>query len=271
VDGDRPTHGQKVLQTRSPGSNPFPNPIPGSVGVQLWSFDLDADLIGAPSGEAFARDELERAGRFRFGRDRRRYLAGRARLRALLGSYVGEEPGRLHFSYGRHGKPALDNDRSVRFNLTHCGSRAVLALARGCEIGVDIELVRPDFAEENIAEHFFSMTEVSWLRHLPPDQQRQAFFECWTRKESFLKAKGGGLSIPLHAFDVAFGPGRTAELLRSDLDPTDTERWRIIDISDDVPGYVAAVAVDSGGRPVTIQIYGESDQAGVGDTMVTGR
>jgi len=146
----------------------------------------------------------------------------------------------------------------VRFNLAHSEGNALLAISEDHELGVDLERIRPQFADEHIAEHFFSETEVKALRMMPVSEQEQAFFECWTRKEAFLKAKGGGLSVPLDTFVVAFGPGRAAALLRSDLDPTDTERWKVIDVSDPLPGHVAAIVVDAGNLPVSLKTYPEA-------------
>jgi 4'-phosphopantetheinyl transferase len=149
------------------------------------------------------------------------------------------------------------DDASIRFNLAHSEGNALLAVSMGHELGVDLERVRPEFADDHIAEHFFSRSEVEVLRRLPVSQQEQAFFECWTRKEAFLKAKGGGLSVPLDKFVVSFGPGQTAELLHSQLDPTDTTRWKMQDVSGLLPGHVAAIVVDAGNLPVLLEAYPE--------------
>ena len=209
-------------------------------------------------GELLSPDERTRAQRFRFRRDENRYVIGRAKLRRILAVYTGSAPGDIRFAYGEQGKPELVDHPRVRFNLAHSEGNALLAISEDHELGVDLERIRPQFADEHIAEHFFSETEVKVLRMMPDSQQEQAFFECWTRKEAFLKAKGGGLSVPLDRFVVAFGPGHAAALLRSDLDPTDTERWRVVDVSDLLPGHVAAIVVDAGKLPVLLKTYPET-------------
>lgn len=226
---------------------------PDPVTVGLWAFSLTEGAIplGA-SEEVLAPDEIARADRFRFRRDRTRYVVGRARLRMILAEHVGAAPAAVRFRYGPQGKPELVGDHLLQFNLAHSADSALLAVARGHVVGVDIEQLRSGFADEQIAEQFFSPAETSALRSLPASEQEVAFFECWTRKEAFLKGKGGGLSVPLHAFAVAFGPGRPARLLRSGLHPGDTERWKMEDVSHVCAGHVAALAVETGGRPLEL-------------------
>ena len=196
-----------------------------------------------------SQDELDRAARFRFRLDRDRFVNGRVSLRILLAREVGGTPSELSFSYNPEGKPYLDGGRGPCFNLSNSGGLAVVALARR-SVGIDIEEVRPGFADDQIAERFFSVAEVAQLRALPDESQERAFFECWTRKEALLKAKGGGLSLPLDSFDVAFGPDRTPAVLRSDLDPDDPEEWNLSELSHLFPGYVGAVAYRVDDDPV---------------------
>jgi len=229
------------------------------VAVDLWPFSIDPRSVSVnPAyGELLSPDERTRAQRFRFRRDENRYVIGRAKLRLILAVYTGSAPGDIRFAYGEQGKPELVDHPRVRFNLANSEGNALVAISVDHELGVDLERIRPQFADEHIAEHFFSETEVKVLRMLPNSQQEQAFFECWTRKEAFLKAKGGGLSVPLDMFVVAFGPGQAAALLRSDLDPTDTDRWKVMDVSGLLPGHVAAIVVNAGKLPVFLKTYPE--------------
>jgi 4'-phosphopantetheinyl transferase len=216
--------------------------------VHVWQSGLKP---GPEAVERFAErlspDEQVRADRFHFDKDRHAYIAARGILRTLLGTYLDAPPESLVFSYGSRGKPALGADFSnggIRFNVSHSGKLALYAFALDREIGVDIERIRPDFGGVKIARRFFSTSEVSALLALPAEKQTRAFFDCWTRKEAFIKALGEGLYFPLDAFDVAFEPGKPAELLATRPDAREAERWSIRGISVP-PEYAAAVAVES--------------------------
>jgi 4'-phosphopantetheinyl transferase len=111
------------------------------------------------------------------------------------------------------------------------------------ELGVDLEYQRPVREAERIAERFFSPRENRAFRELPASCRQEAFFRCWTRKEAYIKARGGGLSIPLHGFDVSLRPGEPARLLSTSWDPEESSRWSLGDIPT-VPGYEAAVAIE---------------------------
>src|SRR5207247_6698768 len=129
----------------------------------------------------------------------------------------------------------------VRFSISHSHDAALFAVAKGSNVGVDIERIRPRFANEQIAEKFFSESEVKALRALPAELQPEGFFNCWTRKEAYIKARGEGLSLPLRDFDVSLKPGELARLLRH-AQPPELARWTLQALS--VPaGYVAAIAV----------------------------
>jgi 4'-phosphopantetheinyl transferase len=197
-----------------------------------------------------AGDEQRRADRFRFERDRARYIVGRALLRGLLAGYLGTSPAELEFEYGEFDKPALRSGPS--FNLSHAGSLVLFAFSGEGEIGVDVELDDANLASERIAERFFSPSEVSVL---PVDQQPLAFLACWTRKEAFIKARGDGLSLPLDSFDVSLVPNAPAALLRTAWCSEEARHWHIEDVSDRGEGYVAALALRSEGwRVVERQI-----------------
>jgi len=194
-------------------------------------------------------DERARARRFRFPRDRDRFIVARGVLRAILGRYLGVDPGRLRFRYSPYGKPALAGpfeDEGIRFNLAHSQGIALYAVSRGREVGIDVEYVRADLADERIAERFFSPREVATLRAVPAEQRREAFFHCWTRKEAYVKARGEGLSLPLDQFDVSLAPGEPAALLSTPGDPPEVTRWSLQALNPG-PGYVAALAVEGNG------------------------
>jgi 4'-phosphopantetheinyl transferase len=207
--------------------------------IHVWRASLDCDETLVSKLEAtLASVEKARADRFVFQRDRNAFIAARGILRELLGRYVNRDAAHLEFDYGAQGKPSLRAESSqklVRFNVSHSHGMALLAFALDRHVGVDVELIRPDFAGERIAERFFSPQEVAELRSLPPTLQDEAFFLCWTRKEAYIKARGEGLQIPLTSFHVSLTPGKP-ELVQA----ADSSRWSLRSLRPG-PRYVGAV------------------------------
>jgi 4'-phosphopantetheinyl transferase len=122
--------------------------------------------------------------------------------------------------------------------LSHAGSLALFAIARNREVGVDLERIKPNLAEADIAGKFFSRNEATRLRSLPPNSQLRAFFNCWTRKEAYVKARGGGLQIPLDSFEVTIAPDEQVALLGDGA-----LGWSLHALTLD-PDFVGAVAVE---------------------------
>jgi 4'-phosphopantetheinyl transferase len=217
--------------------------------VHLWRVDLAAV---APAEERWkqilSEDERERAARFHFPRDREYFTATRALLRMILGSYAGCDPRQPVFRYSDKDKPSLSSDcgNQVEFNVSHSGTTALLAFARGRALGVDVERIREDFDHEAIARRFFSVHEARQLAALAPSERYYGFFRCWTRKESYIKAIGTGLSLPLDQFDVSLKPGDANALLSTRPDSTEAARWSLQDIPAG-DGYVAALCVQGHG------------------------
>src|ERR1051326_1991505 len=170
-------------------------------------------------------------------------------IRARPGAFH-REAGDIQFGYGANGKPyfADETHRWLRFNLSHSHGVALYAISAEREIGIDVEYVRrvPDVDVENI----FSASEIAALKALPESVRPRAFFACWTRKEAYIKARGGGLSIPLKSFSVSLSPGEPAALL--DASPPAFSRWSLREIAVD-PRYAAAVAVE--GSPSRIRYW----------------
>ncbi len=217
--------------------------------VHVWALALD-EAASAPERwwASLSLAERERAERFRFERDRRRFVAAHGQLRALLGRYCGRPAAAITFTYNAYGKPALP-DAPLSFNLSHSGEVALIAVAAAGRLGVDIEAAQADLAGLAIAEQFFSSAEVAALRGLPEAERVSAFFNCWTRKEAFVKARGEGLSFPLKAFDVSLAPGAPAALLHTRPDPAEAARWTLTALTP-AEGYVAALAADFRPRPL---------------------
>jgi 4'-phosphopantetheinyl transferase len=188
--------------------------------------------------------ERARAQCFIFDDDRRRFIVAHAFMRIVLGRYLGCEPQVIAYELGRHGKPTLAHPMSqLRFNLSHAGERALFAVSHDRDVGVDIERDR-SLEVLQLAERFFAVNELNALRPLSEDAQRSAFFRCWVRKESFIKALGDGLSFPLNGFEVSVteDDGEQA-LLACTVAPQEVHRWRIRTVPSEM-GYSAAVTAN---------------------------
>jgi len=214
--------------------------------VHVWRSALDWSPATLDEAMALlADDEVARARRYQFPRDRRRFVAARAFLRRTLAGYLAADPAQLTFTYGEFGKPELLlpglATRTVEFNLSHAGDLALLAITRGRRVGVDVERVEhlPDLPA--VAQRFFSSRENAALNEIPAAQKVFGFYCCWTRKEAFLKALGDGLAHALDAFDVSLDDA--PRVLRVHDDPDAGSKWTLCHL-DPEPGYVAALALE---------------------------
>ena len=229
---------------RSPGSGLELGP--GEVHV--WSIRLDPPPEQVESlGRSLAADEWERARRFRFDKHRRQYVVGRGALRTLLAAYLGTRPEAVSFSYGPRGKPFLAPpfDRGLQFNLSNSDELALAGFVRGREIGVDVEFLRRMTDCEEIAERFFSESERRVLRTIPFPAKQEAFFNCWTRKEAYLKAVGEGLAAPLDSFDVTLALGEPPRMLTLNGDAGRAAPWFFHHLRP-AEEYLGAVAIEGG-------------------------
>lgn len=210
--------------------------------LDIVSYSLDVADSELRRLTAFlSAEECLRAAQFRFRRSRRRFVVGRGRLREILGQRTCRDPHSLRFAYGPNGKPELA-DSSVRFNLSHCEGVALLAVTCGRDVGVDVERLRPVADLELVAERFFSSLEVRALRALPTAKRDAAFLRCWTRKEAYVKAVGGGLSMGLRDFAVSLHDGEPAGIVWA-AEPSEARRWSVSDLSTYVPRHLAALVV----------------------------
>jgi len=210
--------------------------------VHVFSAPLDLSAMRLKElAQWLSDDEWERARRFHLERDHRRFIAGRGTLREILGALLDAEPAGLKFSYGKFGKPQIAAPvaaHSLHFNVAHSDSIAVYAIAKH-ELGVDVERIRALDETEKIATRFFSPREKNCLQALAEDQRQEAFFNCWTRKEAYLKAIGAGLDDSLSQIEVSLTPGEAAELLST---PEDSRPWQLHSLNP-AADFVAALAV----------------------------
>jgi 4'-phosphopantetheinyl transferase len=189
--------------------------------------------------------ERASSSRYIFARDRTRSAASRGLLRHLLGTYLGIEPEEVRLRFGPQGRPELDEAHAgsgVRFNVAHADDLAVYALTHQREVGVDVERIHPMPDATDIAVRFFAAAEIAALRALPPREIDQAFFLCWTRKEAYIKALGGGLSIPLDEFEVDLRPSDRPSGVRVPADPARAASWSLHDLWP-APSFVGSVCV----------------------------
>lgn len=211
--------------------------------VHVWRAGLD---VGDREWERLAgtlsADELQRAARLRTAGARRRFVAARGLLRAILGRYLAVPARSLRFRDGGHGKPVLAGAAPAcpSFSVSHSGALALYAVSAGGPVGVDVERVRPDLDWREPAA-LLSRREAAALQELPRQARREGFYSCWTRKEAFLKARGDGLLAPLDAFDVSVGPDAPAALLAVRGELADARSWWLRDCHP-AAGYVAAAA-----------------------------
>ena len=223
--------------------------------IHVWSIDLDPppDRVDRLS-RLLAEDEQARAARFRFDRHRRQYAVGRGALRTLLAFYLGTRPELIGFTYGPRGKPFLAEPFAaggLQFNLSNSDEMALVGLVQGVEIGMDVEYLKPMPDCEQISERFFSASERQVLRGIPGRAKEETFFNCWTRKEAYLKAVGEGLAAPLDSFDVTLAPGDPPRMLTHEGDAERAARWFFHHL---VPAekYVGAVAIEGGAWEVKV-------------------
>jgi len=215
------------------------------IEVVVARLDLGVEVIRALAA-LLSDAERARAARFGLHRDRGRFVVARSRLRQLLGDRLYARPESIELAYGERGKPALAQrfaDSGLRFNVSHCNDVAVYAFSTGREIGIDVEAVRRIGDADDIAARFFSPRENQAYLALDPHDRPLGFFNCWTRKEAFIKALGDGLYHPLGRFDVSLAPDEPARILRVESTPGDLCGWSLQSFSP-VPGFVAAIVIE---------------------------
>jgi len=212
--------------------------------IVVFRLDVEPDAVRA-SAALLSDAERQKANRFAFDHDRRRFIVARAQLRRFLAARLGVRPESVELIYGPRGKPALSRrfaDSDLRFNVSHSEDVAVYAFAPGREIGIDVEAVREIRDADDIAARFFSRRECEAYRALDRHDRPLGFFNCWTRKEAFIKAIGDGIYYPLDRFDVSLSPGEPANILRVESTPGEDCEWRLHSFVPET-GFIGAVVV----------------------------
>lgn len=228
---------------------PLPGSVPGLKEVHLWSADLNPPRARIDAlRRLLTAEEVARADRFRFDRHRRRFIVRRGVLRLLSAAYLGRDPAAVRFEEGDKGKPFVPQAQTAAaqrlfFNLTDSKDLAMYAFTRGAELGVDVEILRPMPDALGIAEHFFSAEERDNLKGVPPEARSEAFFNCWTRKEAYIKAIGKGLSEPLDRFCVTLRPEEPTRFVHLGGDPERAAGWTLHHLMPE-EGAVGALALE---------------------------
>jgi 4'-phosphopantetheinyl transferase len=215
----------------------FPSLGPGEVHVWLASLSVSLD-VEQYLKEMLPEHELNRAQRFHFEHDRRRFIVAHGILRSILSDYVKQPAGELIFQHNKYGKPSLASSDIV-FNLSHSDEFALCAVSRSGAVGVDIEFIRDVKDWEEMSTFIFTSCEREELYSLPPEERLIGFFSGWTRKEAIVKAIGHGLSVPLSSFSVTIAPEGPARV----TDMSNIGSWRLIELPA-IPSYSTALAVD---------------------------
>lgn len=228
--------------------------------VDLWCFfyeGVDDPALLAAHDALMTPAERARRDRFVFEKDRRLYLATRALARTTLSAYAPVAPAAWRFAEGSHGKPYIDAPRPaprLHFNLTNTLGLVVCAVSVAHDaIGVDAENVARAGETVSIADSYFSPFEVRALRARPAVEQPRRFFSYWTLKESYIKARGLGLALPLDQFSFHLDEGPEIGVSFDPRLGDDAARWRfaLIDAS---PVHALAVGAATGGAPLAPRI-----------------
>ncbi|MBN2499156.1 MAG: 4'-phosphopantetheinyl transferase superfamily protein [Anaerolineales bacterium] len=215
--------------------------------VLVWIVDQ------APTGidwrdhlETLPSEEQTRVGKFAFEKLQRRFVFRRAALRKLLGHYLNVAPEQVKLELSEYGKPTLAaqyQESQIQFNISTSEDLALIGITKGRKLGVDIEYHKRHADYEKIAQRFFSPAEVIAFLDLPQDQRLQGFYNCWTRKEAFIKAIGQGLSYPLKDFDITLKPGEQPKVLC--VKGGDVNAWKLAAFTP-AEDFTAAVAATGG-------------------------
>jgi len=190
-----------------------------------------------------SESEKLRAGRFRFERDAEQFILARGILRLLLGQLLDQPADRLQLYCTAYGKPVLQGNSSLQFNLSHSRDRAVYAFSVDTAIGVDVEYQNPQCDIVAVSRGFFSAREYQLLQNMETEAKTAAFFRAWVQKEAILKALGWGMFYPLSQIEVALSPGPMGWVSTSDPQ-LQCDLWSLHDIGP-APGFAAALAVQA--------------------------
>lgn len=208
--------------------------------VDVWQVWLDH--VSNPTPDALNAAERQRAARFRFDRDRRRYMAGRAAVRTILARYLDTDPGSVQLVAGPGGRPEIPGQADI--SISHSGGLLLLAVAHGFRVGVDVEALDQELEVASLAQRHLAPGEAAHILNMEIPESTLSFLRSWTLKEAVRKALGIGLAMDTRAWPVAIGPDGVASF--SDDRDRPPGEWCMRSFQP-ASGYVAAVAATAGG------------------------
>lgn len=194
------------------------------------------------------KEELDKADRYYFQKDRNCYTVARGLLRIFIAEYLNINPKNTEFKYNEFGKPFIENS-DIEFNISHSGDIIIFAFTLNNKIGVDIEFMKDKVKFKEIIHRFFSENEIKEFLTVEEEKQKEAFFNGWSRKEAYIKAVGKGLGIPLNSFDVSLDPDQEVKIKA--IDGNINHSWYLYDLKIDKE-YKSAFAIDSEVKTINI-------------------
>lgn len=229
--------------------------------VHLWLVfcdEIEDETLRYAYRNLLVASEREQEARFHFAKDRHRYLVTRALVRTVLSRYVAIDPEKWRFAENVYGRPEIVNDEAkedrLSFNISHTQGAILLGVTRHRSLGVDVENLVARDVSIDIAHRFFASEEVAVLTRAPACEQQYRFFEYWTLKEAYIKARGLGLSLPLDKFSFHYPGERTVRLnLHAELND-DPERWRFWQFRPRPEYLVAVCAEQSSELPLSLTV-----------------
>jgi len=215
--------------------------------VQIFQIRLDqteAEVFAYRQWLSLA--EQERAAKFLSANKTREFTITRGTLKMILAEILDEDISQVSITHEKNGRPCLaSNKYDTRFSVSHSCDRAMIAVTRGREIGIDLEKIRADIDHDKLSRRYFSPAEYAALQLCDESTRLRAFFAVWTRKEAIVKAHGKGIALGLNQFDVSVDPDQPPRLLTTRWQYTDMPDWTLLNL-DAAPEYFASMAVSGG-------------------------
>lgn len=204
--------------------------------VDIWQIYIDIPAASIQSlKNTLDTQELERYQRLH-KKHQQSFLVSHIACRQILAQYLNLSAKQINYKKNKYGKPQLDHDTTICFNMSHSHNYAIIAISNHADVGVDIEFIKEKPSWEKIARRFFHPNEIAYLLDQDTNKQKTTFFQIWTRKEAYIKALGTGFATPFSSFDVI----TKDEIIDSDTNP-DTNNWYQKDLKI-IPQYTAAIA-----------------------------
>jgi 4'-phosphopantetheinyl transferase len=212
----------------------------GSNDLAIWHGKVSAEDAHYPAyWRVLDAGEQAHAGKLNNPLLHKRYVEIHGRLRNLLAQTLNEPPEQIRIKKAEHGKPYLADYPELAFNLSHTADRAMIAVARQCQLGVDIEICKPRHNLSGLVEKCFAKEEAAYWEQLSEPQKIQAFYRFWTQKEAFVKATGRGIVLGLNR--CVINPKKPAAFLRVPDSCGQAAAWHSLDV--DLGGGICSAVV----------------------------